>query len=146
MSCFQVGHIALTVESLRQAENLYGRLLGLRVLYREGRTDDGWRRKMAHCCDGKSEEGDIQLERSCLERDGLRLVLQLGIREFNQPGRIDHVCLEVRPEDLSALFRNARQLDCRIEQTSPRIWVIEDPYGIRWWVAPREDEGPLTEG
>ncbi|MBW3623018.1 MAG: VOC family protein [Armatimonadetes bacterium] len=127
-----VDHLALVVESLRQAENFYMRLFGLRVLFREGTTVDGCIRWPAEREWEEVRASDLPVERSCLECDGFRLVLQLKTEETAPTGRIDYVCLRVKPEDLGALQTQAETLDCRLERPSPGELILEDPYGVRW--------------
>ena len=138
MSCTEVNHIALTVESLRQAENLYTQLFGCTILFREGASADGGIRLSAE--DGWGDTEDIILDRSCLERKGLRLLLMCNPDGYVTPGRIDHVCLQMEPDELDRLRLQAEILDCRIERPTPSSWIMEDPYGIRWVLLTRCDE------
>jgi catechol 2,3-dioxygenase-like lactoylglutathione lyase family enzyme len=127
----ELGHIALTVESLRQAENLYKRLFDLKVLFREGMTDQGrlrWEGDIAW--QERGEEGVV--EKSCLESQGIRLMLLLKTDDFASQSRIDHICLKMNPDFMSRAMEQARALDCRIDRISSSDVVIEDPYGVRW--------------
>ena len=131
MSALCVDHIALTVESLRQAENLYTQLLGLQVLFREGNSEQGWGRWTADTgWDTVSEEG-ITIEQSCLGLGDVRLLLMRRPSDCTSEGRINHVCLRVTPDEMKLLLQRARHLDCRMEQ-SPSCWIMEDPYGVKW--------------
>lgn len=132
MTCIEVDHIAVTVESLRQAENLYHRLFGLNVLFREGRSGAVWSQWPAEWGWDRAKETDTQLECSCLEREGFRVMLLLRRSDQEQQGRIDYVCLRLKAEEAESLRLRAGDLGCRVDESPSGGWIIEDPYGVRW--------------
>jgi catechol 2,3-dioxygenase-like lactoylglutathione lyase family enzyme len=131
MSGLRLDHIALTVESLRQAENFYTRLFGLQVLYREGSTGDGWRQCPSDWVWEQALQSELSPERTCLGCDELRLMLLLKSSEYTPEGRIDYVCLRLKPEEACQLVQKAKQMGCEIEKTSTDTAIL-DPYGVRW--------------
>jgi hypothetical protein len=135
----ELDHIALTVESLRQAENLYKRLFDLEVLYREGSTPEGFVRWDGEGL-GENPTEETVVEKSCLERHGIRLMLLLKTLDYPAQGRIDHICLRMSRFSLSRLLAQAEALDCHILQNSDQILWIEDPYGVRWRVVASDSE------
>ena len=150
MRCTRVDHIALLVESIRQAENLYTRLFDMRVRFRDAAIDGAPRRIAADAGaspdgDGRAPSGDDQwaalknvgavIHRSCLEGEGLRLMLLRRTDGLDPHGRLDHVCLCADPEDLPRLERLASELGCRIAESEAGYLVLVDPYGISWTVS-----------
>jgi catechol 2,3-dioxygenase-like lactoylglutathione lyase family enzyme len=131
MSGLRLDHIALTVESLRQAENFYTRLFGLKVLFREGVTGDGWKRCPEDWAWEQALMDGLHPERSCLGCGDLRLMLLMRSSEYTPEGRIDYVCLQLHPEESCRLIQKAKQMGCEIEKT-PNDTSILDPYGVRW--------------
>jgi hypothetical protein len=136
----ELDHIALTVESLRQAENLYKRLFDLEVLYREGSTPEGFVHWDGEGL-GENPTEETVVEKSCLESHGIRLMLLLKtLVDYPTQGRIDHICLRMSRSALSRLLMQAEALDCRILQNSDQTLWIEDPYGVRWRVVASDCE------
>ena len=136
MSCIEVDHIAVTVESLRQAENLYYRLFGLKVLYREGRSGSDWEQLPADWGWERERETDVRVERSCLVRDGFRVMLLLKTSEQDPQGRIDYVCLRLREDEAAGVHQRAEELGCRVSVAPSGGRIVEDPYGVRWRLIP----------
>jgi len=118
----QAVQIALMVESLRQAENLYTRLLDMRVTARDARPglSVGEDQDPLACC------------RSLLERDGLCLLLLVGVVEPPCTGRVAHIGLRLSYRDLQGVRARAQELACHILTNETTGFLIEDPLGVRW--------------
>jgi len=157
--------IALTVESLRQAENLYTQLFGMRVAGRDrGADGEAHEQKQREVCCGEDGNGVLlyncvcppdgagvdeaddprAFRRSVLEGDGFRLLLLVGVvdtasaAESATPfaaGRLAHVGLHLAPGDLEALRARAGKLACRVLADGGSAIVLEDPLGVRWRLA-----------
>jgi catechol 2,3-dioxygenase-like lactoylglutathione lyase family enzyme len=130
-----IDHIALQVESLSQAENLYTALFDMVVVERGAREVVG--------------EADTTLpvhneERpncSVLERAGLRLVLRRVIADFAGPGRLGHVCIRVPDSQVKGLLDRAESLGCVVRVDHAGRTGLEDPYEIRWEIEKIETSG-----
>lgn len=108
--------VAITVESLRQAENLYTRLLGMREVIRE--SGDKYR----------DDPQDLRI----LEREGLRLLLRFGLADPPSTGRIEYIGLRIPEPERVELRERAGQLACYILMDSAEGLLLEDPLGVRW--------------
>ena len=99
--------IALAVESLRQAENLYARLFGMERI--------------------REDESE-----SVLERKGLRLLLQAGTVEMPLSDRLAHIGIAVTGRELRQVRRQAEELGCQILAEDLSSLLLEDTLGLRW--------------
>ena len=127
MSTQSVRHIALYVESLRQAERFYCRLFDLKAI----------------CCPKAIPAGEAGA--ACLlGRGDFRLVLIGDATEPAGNGRLAHICVDVSPADIANVGRRASALGCRILRQEVDRIELEDVYGIRWRVVASEDPG--TDG
>lgn len=124
-------NIALVVESLRQAENLYCNLFSMRVTSRDSglpRAITALQSKM-----GEDYERDPRdLRHSILEGSAFCLHLIVGVVETPAMGRIAHIGLCVSRHDLRLLRQRAAELSCRFRDASPTGLILEDPLGVCW--------------
>jgi catechol 2,3-dioxygenase-like lactoylglutathione lyase family enzyme len=122
-----IEHVALHVESLTQAEKLYGRLFGMEVVER---------RACFPPLDEEEGEGESgRPECSVLEGSGFRLALRREVADFAAQGRLSHICLRLPPEHVAALLDRAEGLGCLVMARTDGRHSIEDPYEVRWEIA-----------
>ena len=126
MESSRISHIALHVESLSQAARFYARLFDLNAVSR----DEG-----------------IASEERLLGRGSFRLLLRSGGAYAAAEGRLAHIGLRMRTDDLEALSCRAARLGCRVVQREPDQTLLEDVYGIRWLVTTKAaaDDGDAPD-
>jgi catechol 2,3-dioxygenase-like lactoylglutathione lyase family enzyme len=127
-----VTHVALRVADLRQAEEFYVALFGLRLAFREAEVADGWRTLPEGAGWDTAQAAGISLDLSVLHRDALRLALERAGEGFVAGGRLAHVGLEVSDAEMERLLGAAPRLGCQIVQQRQGLLVLDDPYGVRW--------------
>ncbi len=134
MSSHHISHIALHVESLRQAARFYIRLFGLEVL-RASASRAGENPSPSRTSDGREMPDVDALGDGCLlGRGDFGLALWGDATEAATNGRLAHVGLRIHVDDVEGLRERALSLDCRIAQEDGGCLVVEDVYGIRWHV------------
>src|SRR5579884_758064 len=133
MSFTRIDHIALSVESLRQAENFYTCLFGLEVLCREA-PNEGWSALPVDTGWDEAEAAGIPLQCSLLGCEGFRLALCRGVPEHASQGRLNHICLCADAAEVCRLPEQAEELGCLIKVETPAHLIFEDPYGVCWEV------------
>lgn len=124
-------HIALIVESLRQAENLYCNLFSMQVTSR----DTGLPSAIAAFKCGTEEDTERDprdFRYSILEGSGFCLHLIVGVVESSSMGRVAHLGLCFSRQDLRQLRQRASELSCRFRDASPTGLLLEDPLGVCW--------------
>lgn len=126
-----VTHVAVRVESLREAEAFYTKLFGLEVAWREAETPDGWRTLPAGADWDSAERAGIELGLVMLYRDGLRLALEAADR-VQEAGVLSHLGVFADEDELVRLRHSARAAGCEIVTDSERGLIFDDPFGIRW--------------
>lgn len=124
MSSHRISHVALHVESLRQAERFYSRLFDLQVL-----------------CKQKAHPTDATGVGCLLGRADFHLALTGGAIELAANGRLAYVCIRVPAADLGTLAGRAPSLGCRVLRQDPDRIDLEDAYGVQWHVIAGGTEG-----
>ncbi len=133
MTADRIDHIALIVESLHQAENLYRALFRLEVRQREGWTALGVSSLLPVDCDCRAlSAGGAVIGRSLLARDGLRLVLQQGAPDMPTGGRLAYIGLCCDMEEQRMIRLRASELGCRVLSDLADCLCFEDTLGVRW--------------
>jgi catechol 2,3-dioxygenase-like lactoylglutathione lyase family enzyme len=124
-------HVAVRVESLREAEAFYCDLFKLDVAWREAETSDGWRTLPNWAGWSDAERAGIDLGLVMLYRDGLRLALERADR-VSKNGLLSHLGVFADEEELERLRRSAAAAGCEIVSDREGALVFDDPFGARW--------------
>jgi catechol 2,3-dioxygenase-like lactoylglutathione lyase family enzyme len=124
-------HVAVRVESLREAEAFYCALFKLDVAWREAETSDGWRTLPSGAGWDAAERAGIDLELVMLYRDRLRLALERA-DQVAEDGLLSHLGVFADEEELERLRRTAPAAGCEIVTDRERALVFDDPFGVRW--------------
>jgi len=127
----KINHIALAVNSLSEAENLYVNVLGFEVKHREVIEDQGVKTSML-----LSRQGETSIE--LLEPlDGSSPISEFLLKRGEG---IHHICLEV--ENIENYLKHMKQLDIELIDESPRIGA----YGAKVaFIHPKSMNGVLVE-
>jgi hypothetical protein len=129
-----IEHIALHVESLTQAENLYTALFDLEVVDRRQRLQPEVDEKaQSGASESFDSEGEVAIvDRSVLEGNGLRLVLYRVIADYTGQGRLSHICIRVPSCEADHLVQRAANLGCVVRLSAMGQTCLEDPYEVCW--------------
>jgi hypothetical protein len=82
-------------------------------------------------CVGENQD-PLACCRSLLARDGLCLLLLVGVVEPPCTGRVAHIGLRLSHRDLQGIRARAEDLACRILTDETTDLLMEDPLGVRW--------------
>lgn len=127
----KINHIALAVNSLSEAENLYVNVLGFEVKHREVIEDQGVKTSML-----LSRQGETSIE--LLEPlDGSSPISEFLLKRGEG---IHHICFEV--ENIENYLEHMKLLDIELIDESPRIGA----YGATVaFIHPKSMNGVLVE-
>ncbi|MBV9280943.1 MAG: hypothetical protein JOZ41_12755 [Chloroflexi bacterium] len=113
MSLHSYTRVALSVERLREAEELYRRLFELEVAWREAETPDGRATLPRSATWDDAEWAGVQLGIMMLYRDGIRLALE-AVDAVEAAGRLSHLGLFVDWQELRRVRETAASAGCTI--------------------------------
>ena len=131
MGTFALDHVALQVRRLQEAEVYYGTLFGAEVAFREARIGGEWRTLPEDAGWADAAAAGIELELSCLERDGF--LLALTVDPGTGPGSLlDHIAVRMDQVSLDHLRSLTAVLSCRVKSDRPDHLVFVDKYGVHW--------------
>jgi catechol 2,3-dioxygenase-like lactoylglutathione lyase family enzyme len=120
-------YIALYVPDLRAAEEFYGQLFAMELLFREGKRDGEW----AALRPGKNwddvEAAGAELLMVALRRGDFVLALFQGAPT---PGTVVEICLGLEPEGIDEVLARLPEDVSLLDE--PGENKFEDPFGYLW--------------
>jgi len=119
-------YIAPFVPDLRAAEEFYGRLVAMDLLFREGKRDGAW----AALRPGESwddvKAAGAELLMVALRRGAFVLALFQGTPT---PGTVVEICLGLEPEEIDAVLARLPEDGPLLDEPGGEI-KFEDPFGF----------------
>jgi catechol 2,3-dioxygenase-like lactoylglutathione lyase family enzyme len=122
-------YVALFVGDLRGAENAYGRLFGMDLLFREARlADDDWATLPVDKGWEDADAAGIELSMVALRRDEFVLALFQGAP---QPGTVHEICFGLDADEIDAVWARLPKDSAPLAH-SRGFLQFDDPFGFRW--------------
>jgi len=132
---FALRYIALYVPDVHAAEDFFGSVFAMALLFRESEQADGTSSTLRPEIDwGAAETAHTGIDMVALRRDEFVLAL---FRGAPAPGTVFELCVGLPADEVSAVRERLPQAGLVIE-SRPDSFGFEDPFGFRWAVQ-RED-------
>jgi catechol 2,3-dioxygenase-like lactoylglutathione lyase family enzyme len=121
-------YVALFVPDLRAAEDFYGRLFAMELLFREGKEDGEWAALRPEKGWDDVEAAGAELSMAALRRDQFVLALFQGAPTA---GTVLEICLGLEPEEIDAVLARLPEDTALVPEPGGEI-KFDDPFGFRW--------------
>jgi len=134
-----IGHAAVYVEDLEEAERVYVDLFGMSVVYREGLID-GERQRLP---DAGWEENAMVADRvlnSFVKRGGVALSLHEVMEGVPPEGPLDHLNVVVPPAERERIVAEAPEYGCELDVRPYEgdYRYVKTPDNVVWELATPE--------
>jgi catechol 2,3-dioxygenase-like lactoylglutathione lyase family enzyme len=123
-------YIALYVPDLRRAADLYARMFGMELAFRETERHGEWWTVPADTSWDDVEAAGVDVRMAALRRDELVLAVFAG---SPTPGTVHEICLGLPDEELARL-RDEPPDGVKLAEQSEGFLRLDDPFGFRWVV------------